>query len=319
VIVLFGPTAVGKTDALLEVCAPGWQVVSADSMQVYRHMNVGTAKPSADVLARLPHHLLDIVDPDTQFSAGEFVKRADEAVDLIQGAGGIPVVSGGTAFYLRNFVYGLPASPPSDPRIRGAISDEVKVKGLPALYLELQAADPGYTAKIGPTDRSRILRALEVYRATGRPLSSFRIPSRPRAGRRFLLVGLDRPRDELRARIEQRVDRMFEAGLPAEVARLRELGYGEADPGMKAIGYREFLECDGDPERARELIKRDTRQYARRQLVFFRSLPGVHWVPAEDTQALGALLGRFLETGEGGIETEGKRRDDAGGPVSELE
>jgi tRNA dimethylallyltransferase len=290
---------------LLEVCARGWQVVSADSMQVYRHLNIGTAKPSPEVLARLPHHLLDIVDPHTQFSAGEFVKRADEAVELIRGEGGIPVVSGGTAFYLRNYVYGLPASPPSDPLIRQAISELVQARGLAALYGELQAADPAYAATIGPSDRSRVLRALEVWRATGRPLSSFGVPSRPRPGRRFLLVALERPRDELKARIDRRVDRMFDAGLAAEVAALRARGYTSADPGMKAIGYREFFECDGDAERAREQIKRHTRQYARRQLVFFRSVPGVRWIPAADTDALRALLHTFVATGEGGVPAGG--------------
>lgn len=284
----------GKTDALLRVASAGWEVVSADSMQVYRYMDIGTAKPDASVRARLPHHLIDIVDPDTQFSAGEFVKRAEAAIDGIVARGGTPVMSGGTAFYLKNFAFGLPETPPADQGLRQRLAAEAGARGVAALYSELQAADPTYAATIGERDRSRILRALEVLRATGRPLSSYRVPGSTRDDYRCLFIGLERPREELHARIERRVDAMFEAGLESEVAALRARGYGPADPGMKAIGYREFFECEGDAERARQLVKKHTRQYARRQIVFFRSLPGVVWIPADDIARLAALVGGFL-------------------------
>ncbi len=276
------------------MCAPGWEIVSADSMQVYRHMDIGTAKPGADVLARLPHHLIDIVDPDTQFSAGEFVKRAEAAVDEIAARGCIPVMSGGTAFYMRNFAYGLPGTPPADRAERARLAEEARERGLAALYRELASADPVYAATIGEKDRARILRALEVFRSTGRPLSSYRVPAAPRRDYLCLLIGLERPRAELHERIERRVDAMFDAGLAGEVEALKGMGYGPCDPGMRAIGYREFFECEGDLERTRELIKRHTRQYARRQIVFFRSLEGVTWVPAPDTAKLASLVAAFL-------------------------
>lgn len=263
-------------------------------MQVYRYMDIGTAKPGPSVRARLPHHLIDIVDPDTQFSAGEFVKRAESAIDEIVGRGGTPVISGGTAFYMKNFAYGLPQTPPADRARRAELAVEARERGVAALYAELKAVDPAYAAAIGDRDRSRILRALEVFRATGRPLSTYRVPASPRRDYRCLFVGLERPRAQLHARIERRVDAMFDAGLESEVAALRARGYGAADPGMKAIGYREFFECGGDRQRTRELIKKHTRQYARRQIVFFRSLPDVVWIAADDAETLASLADEFL-------------------------
>jgi tRNA dimethylallyltransferase len=203
-------------------------------------------------------------------------------------------MSGGTAFYMKNFVCGLPAAPPSDRAVRAGLVEEAAVRGLAALYGELARVDPTYAATIGGNDRSRILRALEVHRATGRPLSSYRVPACARSDYRCLLIGLERPRAELDARIERRVDAMFEAGLAREVAGLRAMGYGPGDPGMKAIGYREFFECGGDAEAARALIKRHTRQYARRQTTFFRSLEAVTWLHADDTGRLAELAAAFL-------------------------
>lgn len=265
-------------------------------MQVYRTMDIGTAKPGADVLAVLPHHLIDVVDPDTQFSAGEFVKRAEQAIAGIVARGGTPVMSGGTAFYMKNFAYGLPQAPPSSRELRVEVLADAREKGLAALYRELSAVDPVYAASIGERDASRILRAIEVFRATGRPLSSFPVSGSPRRDYRCLFVGLERPRPELHARIERRVDRMLAAGLADEVEALRARGYGPSDPGMKAIGYREFFESGGNAERARDLIMRNTRQYARRQIVFFRSLPGVTWIGADDFDGLKLLIAEFLRS-----------------------
>ncbi len=263
-------------------------------MQVYRGMDIGTAKPGSDVLAKLPHHLIDIVDPDTQFSAGEFVKRAEEAIAGITARGGVPVMSGGTAFYMKNFAYGLPATPPSSRESRDKVKADLREKGLPALYSDLSRIDPAYAATIGARDASRISRALEVFRATGRPLSSFAVPGAPRGDYRCLFVGLERERTDLQARIDRRVDAMLQAGLAAEVEALRARGYGRSDPGMRAIGYREFFECDGGPEAVAGLIKRNTRRYAKRQIVFFRSLPGVRWIDADDLDSLRATIAEFL-------------------------
>jgi tRNA dimethylallyltransferase len=266
-------------------------------MQVYQGMDIGTAKPGREVRERLPHHLIDVADPSHQFSVGEFVRRADELVEEIAGRGRLPVVSGGTAFYLRGFLYGLPQTPRQVPEIRGGLKRELLEKGPEALLAELERTDPQSAARIPRRDIYRVLRALEVVRSTGRPLSSIHVPQEPRGRFRTLLIGLEREREDLYRRIEARVDRMFEQGLVAEVAALIERGYTEEDPGMQGIGYREFFSMRrGCPTLAdtRERIRRNTRRYAKRQITFFRSLPGVHWLHREAEEEIRGLIDRFL-------------------------
>jgi tRNA dimethylallyltransferase len=257
-------------------------------MQVYRHMDVGTAKPPAWLRERLPHHLLDVVDPDRQFNVGEFVHRADELVAQIVARGRHPVLCGGCAFYLRSFINGLPDSPPADAEVRAALKAELAERGLAALRQELERVDPVSCAAIGEQDGYRLLRALEVYRTSGRPRSAFVNPDVPRDCYRFLLIGLERPREELYRRIDRRVEQMIAAGLAAEVKALLARGYTAADPGMRGIGYREFFTAG--PQEVEEAIKGNSRRYAKRQITFFRSLPGVHWHHPEDVPALQALV-----------------------------
>lgn len=210
-------------------------------MQAYRGMDIGTAKPDAEEKLRLPHRLIDIRDPDEQYTVGDFVHLADEACAGISAAGGLPVVSGGTGFYVRNFVFGLPAAPAASPAIREAVARDLAEKGPDTMRSELADGDPASAARIHPNDLYRLTRALEILRATGRPMADFAAPSVPRSRYRFLLVELSRPREELRRRIDARVDAMFARGLAAEVETLVASGYGLDDPGMKAIGYREFF------------------------------------------------------------------------------
>jgi tRNA dimethylallyltransferase len=272
-------------------------VISADSMQVYRGMDIGTAKPSRADLARLPHHLLDIVDPAAQFSAGEFVRRADSLAAEIEARGKIPMVSGGTGFYLRSFLYGMPESPPSDPEVRRRLRDLEREQGILRLHEMLAARDPEAARRIPKNDRHRVLRALEVLETTGRSVYSFAWPSTPREDHEFLAIGLDRPRDELYRRIEARVDGMFRSGLVEEVKRLLEAGYGPRDPGMRGIGYREFLSmrkgCLGFRE-VREMVKADSRRYAKRQLTFLRAIPEVRWFDAREPDSPREALASFL-------------------------
>ncbi|AEF85255.1 tRNA isopentenyltransferase [Treponema primitia ZAS-2] len=304
VLLLFGPTASGKTE-ILEKLFTGdrfsGEVVSADSMQVYRGMDIGTAKPSPDLLARLPHHLIDILNPNEQFNVGEFVRLADCACQDIAHRGKLPVVSGGTGFYLRNFVLGLSEAPPSDLLIRQTLAKELETRGAPSLMEDLAACDPVSAARIHINDHYRLLRALEVFRTTGRPLSSYaqsgavsefagasEAPARP--SYRFLILGLDRPRAEVYRRINERCALMFQHGLPEEVRRLHEAGYGPGDPGMKAIGYQEFFVKD-DPGTwqlskdlgvVETLVARNSRHYAKRQYTFFASIPNVKWISMAD-------------------------------------
>jgi len=303
VLILFGPTASGKTGILLEIfkssssgVSAGAQaeVISADSMQVYRGMDIGTAKPSADEASRLPHHLIDIREPSEQFNAGDFVRLAGEACLEISSCGKLPIVSGGTGFYLKNFIMGLSEAPPSSKEVREQLKLELNEKGTAALMEELAVCDPVSAGRIHINDEYRMLRALEVYRSCGKPLSSFEMNSKEKqtddthSHFRFIIIGLSRPREELYSRINSRCAQMFKQGLPAEVNSLYEKGYTPNDPGLRAIGYKEFfiedLEQAGkwrlsqDIDGVQALVAQNSRRYAKRQITFFAGIPDVQWV-----------------------------------------
>lgn len=322
VLILFGPTASGKTEILERLFSgprsiADAEVVSADSMQVYRGMDIGTAKPRGQILDQLPHHLIDIRNPDEQFNVGDFVHLADRVCVEIAQRGRLPVVSGGTAFYLKNFVLGLPDAPPSDPAVRETLKIDLARGGTEALLEELAAVDPVSSSRIHVNDTYRLLRALEVYRASGRPLSSFAPSGTPvrdqeRPGRpsyRFLILGVQRARDELYRRINQRTASMFDQGLALEVAELVRRGYGPRDPGLRAIGYREFFieEPNGSKGGAtfrlaenlsavQDLVAQNSRRYAKRQVTFFSSIADAQWVPfSAEGEASTEALRRIIE------------------------
>jgi tRNA dimethylallyltransferase len=323
VLVLFGPTASGKTRILgglfrgaggltsekqMQYLVNGIQaeVISADSMQVYRGMDIGTAKPSAQERARLPHHLIDIRLPSQQFNAGDFVRLADEACIQIAVRGKLPVVSGGTGFYIKNFIMGLSKAPPCDAEIRAALKQELNEKGAAALMEELAACDPVSARRIHINDEYRLMRALEVFRSCGRPLSSFKVNvNKKRPNFRFIIIGLSRPREELYRRINERCAQMFQQGLAEEVRSLYEAGYTPNDPGMRAIGYREFFvedlttrEWSGgwrlsqDIEGVQALVAQNSRRYAKRQITYFAGIPGVKWIECDDDymETVGLIL-----------------------------
>lgn len=301
-IFLFGPTAVGKT-SLLGLLAPDlYEVVSADSLQVYRRLDIGTAKPSQEARARLRHHLIDIVDPREQFDVGEFVRLAENAISEIRGRGRIPIVSGGAGFYLKQLLYGLPSVPASMPEIRALIQTRLVELGLPALYEQLKAVDPVTAGRVAPADGYRITRALEVFETSGRPLSDFPPPDKPRSDLTVKLIGLERPRSELHQRIGIRVADMFAGGLRREIEALLADGYDAEDPGLGGIGYQEFFDSDGnlrppaDDEEISTEIQKNTRRYSKRQITFFRSLPEVAWIPAEAVTDVVAGITVFAET-----------------------
>jgi tRNA dimethylallyltransferase len=291
VFVLFGPTASGKT-AMLERLffdgkKPFAEIVSADSMQVYRGMDIGTAKPPPEFRAAVPHHLIDILDPREQFNAGEFARRAAEACNLIHGRGLLPVISGGSGFYLKSFIQGLPAAPPSNPAAREALFAELKAGGSAPLRAELKAADPESAARIHPNDDYRLLRALEIIRLTGAMLNSFAAQDENSSPKyRFLLIGLEWERETLYQRINERCSLMFKAGLADEARNLFNKKYTPRDPGMRAIGYKEFFidNYDGtyrisdDLTGIEALIAQHSRQYAKRQITWFKNTPGITWI-----------------------------------------
>jgi tRNA dimethylallyltransferase len=281
IALIFGPTAVGKTDLLLELFHGNIEIINADSMQVYRGMDIGTAKPDVSTRGALVHHLIDVRNPDEQFNAGEFVKAADDLVRRIDERGSRAVLAGGTPFYFRNFLYGLPETPAGDPAVRARVSRHIDAIGTEAAHQTLRSLDPESADRISVRDRYRIERALEVIQITGRRFSEFSVPCSFRDDYEFLLIGLDRPRKELYERIDARVCEMFRAGLVQEVAALMDAGYGEDDPGMQGIGYREFSDmarngCDTLVD-VRLAIARNSRRYAKRQLTFFKRFPEVRW------------------------------------------
>ena len=298
VILLFGPTGVGKTDLIFKLFTDKFEVINSDSMQVYRGMDIGSAKPSTLVLDQIPHHLIDIMLPSEQFNAGIFVNLADRLIPEILGRGKIPVISGGTAFYFKSFLYGLPELPEVSSEVRESLQRELEKRGLESMYRELQKIDPVRAGQLEPGDSYRILRALEVFHSSGSTLSSYKVPESLRRGINPLVIGLTRSRNELYERINMRVDLMMHSGLQEEVKRLVEEGYTESDPGMKGIGYSEFFlqarTGEFTIQDVTELIKRNSRRYAKRQLTFFKKLPGVRWFIPED-EKISETVNSFLK------------------------
>jgi tRNA dimethylallyltransferase len=277
-LALLGPTASGKSALAMRLAArlPA-EIVSVDSAQVYRGMDIGTAKPSPAERAQVPHHLIDLVDPTGSYSAGHF--RAD-AIAVVQGIlarGRVPLLVGGTMLYYRALAQGIDALPAADPTLRGAIDAEARARGWPALHAELARLDPATARRLKPTDAQRIQRALEVCRASGRPLSA--LHSAPRAAPPFRLAALalaPAERARLHARIAERFERMLAAGLVEELRALRaRFALDAALPSMRCVGYRQawaFLEGEFDRAALRDKGIAATRQLAKRQLTWLRAM-----------------------------------------------
>ncbi len=282
---LLGPTASGKSRLALELAARlPLEIVSVDSAQVYRGLDIGTAKPSVAERKRVRHHLIDLLDPAESYSAGRFRADAIAAVTDILGRGRIPLLVGGTMLYYRALAAGLDALPQADAKLRAEIERDAARRGWPALHAELAAVDAKSAARIKPGDAQRIQRALEVWRLTGRPLSTLQTApaaALPFALRSFAIVPLDRA--ALHRRIAERFEAMLEAGLVDEVTALRKRYAVSAElPSMRAVGYRqvwEHLEGAYSLGELREKGIAATRQLAKRQLTWLRSLPGLE--PAE--------------------------------------
>lgn len=294
VIFLFGPTGVGKTELLMDLDPEKYSVVNADSIQVYRHLDIGSAKASSVTLKAIPHYLIDIFDPWQQFSVGDFVLYADQACREIHAQGKIPVLSGGTAFYFKHFYFGLAEAPPSDEGVRLALAQEIEERGNAWAFERLSSVDPPSAKRIHPSDMYRVSRALEVYEGSGRPLSSYSVPSVPRNGMKPLVIGLTREGDELKRRIGMRVAQMFSEGLVSEIRHLIEMGADESWPGLQGIGYKEFFQARKSGEASLsmigEQIERNSRFYAKRQMTFFKSFADVTWMNPKEKEPILALI-----------------------------
>ena len=285
IVVIAGPTGVGKTEFSLQLAERiGAEIVSVDSLQVYREFDIGTDKVGARARDRVRHHLIDVVDPREEFNAADFKRRATEAIDEIYGRGNRPLLVGGTGLYIRLLVHGMLDVPEPSDELRAKYDRQADEHGDDFLYRRLRQLDPELADEVHPNDQVRITRGLEVYDQTGKPLSEHQREHRfSTPNYNALKLVLIRPRKELYDRINRRVDQMIEAGLEAEYRGLLEAGYSPELKPMQSIGYRqigEYVAGERSLDEAVDEIKRQTRRYAKQQISWFRGEPQVHWTMA---------------------------------------
>jgi len=283
-LAIVGPTATGKTAVGVHLAERlGGEIISADSMAVYRGMDIGTAKPNAGERAAAPFHLLDVAQPDEPFSVAQFKHHAEQALTAIAARGHRALLVGGTGLYVRALLEGFGLTEtPADMSLRTALNEQAERDGSPALHARLAEVDPRAASRIHPNDRVRIVRALEVFERTGVPMSvQQERDARTRTKRHALKFALTADRDELYRRIDERVDAMVRDGLEDEVRGLLAAGYSTELSPMRSLGYKEmvaFIEGDCDKEAAIQAIKQNTRRFAKRQLTWFRSDPDLEWI-----------------------------------------
>lgn len=288
-LVLVGPTAVGKTKLSLTLAERyDAEIVSGDSMQVYRGMDIGTAKATPEERARVPHHMIDIHDPDYPFSVAEFQQRAAELIRDINGRGKLPFIVGGTGLYIESVCYGFRfGEGGSDEAFRAEMQAYAETRGAEALHERLREADPEMAEKLHPNDLRRVIRALEVHHLTGERLSEQLKGQKKQTPYELCIIGLTMDRALLYNRIEKRIDQMIEEGLVDEVRSLLNRGYGKDLVSMQGLGYKEialFLEGRCTFDEAVELLKRNTRRFAKRQLSWFRHMQDIQWVDVTDME-----------------------------------
>jgi tRNA dimethylallyltransferase len=300
-VVLLGPTAVGKSRVGIEVAKRlGSEVLTADSRQVYRGMDIGMDKPTLLERQGVAHRLIDLVEPDQPFNVGLFRRAAAAEIDRLYRSGMLPLLVGGTGLYIRALIRGLWDGPSADWTLRKALMQRARERGAEALHLELAEVDPDTAARLHPHDAVKIVRALEVYAVSGEPLSAAHrrhgfgeSPYRP------LLVGLTMERAALYRRIDARVEAQLAKGLLEETRRLLDRGYSRSLGSMKGLGYRQmagYLSGDYPFEEAVRRLTRDTRHFAKRQMTWFRKEPEILWLQVEETEAVETVAERVLDT-----------------------
>jgi tRNA dimethylallyltransferase len=293
-LVIAGPTAAGKSQVALQLALQlGGEIVSADSVQVYRGLDIGTAKASPEDRALVPHHLLDIVDPHQNYTVADFQRDAREEIGRIVSRGRVPVLAGGTGLYIRALLRGYAFSEAGENKdLRRKLYEEAQLHGPEVLHKRLAAIDPESASGIHPHDLRRQLRALEVFAQSRRPISGQKLNTAGASGYDALMFVLYRPREELYQRIEQRVEKMLAKGLVEEVKTLLDGGVSAECKAMQSLGYRRIVACLQGMmtlPAAVELIKRDTRRYAKRQLTWFRGESDAVWIDLAKTGIDGAV------------------------------
>lgn len=299
IVVIAGPTAAGKTSVGIELAQKfSGEIVSADSIQIYRHMDIGSAKPTPEQRSLVAHHMIDIRDPNDEFSAGDYVKEARTAIRGILQEGRVPIVVGGTGLYIRSLLGGIADLPLAQPVFRRRMVEAEKAaKG--TLFDRLIQVDPATARRTPPDNIPRIIRALEVFEVTGKRMSLVQeehsFQDRPYS---HIFICLSLNRQLLYERIDKRVDSMIRGGLLEEVVYLYERGYSPNLNAMQSLGYRHagmILSGKVEAQEAIRLMKRDTRHYAKRQLTWFRSEPGVLWFDPAETAGIGSMVANFLD------------------------
>jgi len=289
IVVIAGPTAVGKTTISIQVALRiQGQIVSCDSMQLYKYMNIGSAKPSKEQLSMVPHHLINAIDPKESFSVVTYQKLAKAAITEIFQQGQVPVITGGTGLYLNSLLYNMDfGANPANTEYRNQLFSIAENQGNEALFAQLEQADPSAAKRIHPNNVKRVVRALEAVELNGTGLADFSSVNAKTKEYDAILIGLTRDRDELYQRIEDRVDHLMESGLLEEVLSLKNMGFTSADIAMKGIGYKELLDYLAGAyglDEAIELIKKNTRHYAKRQMTWFKRYPEMQWFNLSEDQ-----------------------------------
>lgn len=290
-IVIVGPTASGKTKVSISLAKIlRGEIISADSMLIYKHMDIGTAKPSLSERENIPHHLVDILEPQQEFSAAQFQKAAIRAIDGIHERGLLPIMVGGTGLYVNSVIYPMNFTDAGhDPALRASILEDEKKYGTQYLYEQLRNIDPAKADAINPNDTKRIVRALEVHRLTGNPMSFYNQNNYRNESRyRTAVIGLNIDRSKLYQNIDRRVDKMIEDGLIEEVKELKKMGCNSAAQSMQGLGYKqilEYLEGRINLSETIDLIKRNTRRFAKRQLTWFRRDKRIYWINTDDFES----------------------------------
>ncbi len=297
VLFIVGPTASGKTRLSLEIALQTHvEIVSADSRQLYRHMDIGTAKPLPEERKRVPHHMIDILEPDADFNAGEYSRMARRIISEIFERGVQPLVVGGSGLYIKSIVDGIFEGETVDPALRQHLKQRVKTEGSLSLHADLTRRDPDSAAKIHPNDAKRIIRALEIYTVTGRPASRMQQEETRPADFPYTMFGLRWDRTALCNRIDTRVDAMMGDGLIEEVSRLKKMGYEPELNSLDSVGYKEvfgYLSGARTLQETTDLIKQNTRRFAKRQMTWFRRDQRITWIDLEDPVNWGNLAQRI--------------------------